>query len=111
MKNRLSDLLDHIGESCKAEIAPNARHYKELSVGRLAQEMGYPELSEPFKNAYAVVPLKVPSAGMKVRIDGRTFVDYRRHASGIAIPGYVARAAGRRYENFIPNDSMILNYC
>ena len=31
---------------------------------------------------------------MKVRIDGRTFVDYASFDSGLAAPGYVAREAG-----------------
>lgn len=111
MNKKLIELLDRIGESHREMIEPNARHYKEVSVGRLAEEMGHVELAEQFKDAYAVVPLKAPVAGMKVRIDGRTFVDYRRHGSGIAVPGYVARAAGQTYPTFVPNDSMILNCC
>lgn len=111
MDKKLSDLLDHMGESHREDIEPDARHYKEVSVGRWAAELGYTELAERFKDAYAVIPLKTPAAGMKVRIDGRTFVGYRRHDSGMAIPGYVARAAGKRFRTFIPNDSMILNCC
>lgn len=111
MEKELSDLIDYIGESYKEAIEPGARHYREVSVGRWAQEKGFPELSEQFKNAYAIVPLKTPVAGMKVRIDGRTFIDYRQHDSGIAVPGYVARAAGQHYKTFVANDSMILNCC
>jgi len=47
---------------------------------------------------------------MKVRIDGRTFVNYAEYPSGIAVPGYLARETGRSYKTFIPNDSMICNF-
>jgi hypothetical protein len=47
---------------------------------------------------------------MKVRIDGRTFVDYVRFDSGVAVPGYVARAANLPFSTYIPEDSMILNF-
>jgi hypothetical protein len=57
-----------------------------------------------------VVPLKAPLPGMKVRIDGRTFVNYRRHPSGMAVPGHVAEAAGMRSEAYRARDSMILNF-
>ena len=47
---------------------------------------------------------------MKVRIDGRTFVNYARYDAGIGVPGYVAKEAGIQHETFIPNDHMILNF-
>jgi hypothetical protein len=31
---------------------------------------------------------------MKVRIDGRTFVNYAQYDSGIVVPGYVAEKKG-----------------
>ena len=109
MDDKIIRLLDRIGETYKEHIAPDARHYIEVNIGRKAREMGYEELFEPFRETYAIVPLKTPRAGMKVRIDGRTFVNYRRHHSGIAIPEYVARAAGTTLEAFIARDSMVLN--
>ena len=72
--------------------------------------MGYPELKERYANVNAIVPMKDPVEGMKVRIDGRTFVDYAQFESGVAVPGYVARDAGIPYITYIPNDSMILNF-
>jgi hypothetical protein len=56
------------------------------------------------------VPLKAPQQGMKVRMDGRTFVNYAEHQSGIAVPGYLAKEAGRSFKNFVPNDSKIFNF-
>ena len=47
---------------------------------------------------------------MKVRIDGRTYVNYAQLESGVAVPGYVAKEAGLPYKNFEPNDSMIRNF-
>jgi hypothetical protein len=46
-----------------------------------------------------------------VRIDGRTFVNYAEYDSGIAVPGYIAKALGGSYRTFVPNDSMICNFC
>ena len=109
MENKIDTLLDRIGDTYKSQIAPDARHYMEVSIGLKAREMGFEELYEPLRDAYAVVPLKAPVPGMKVRIDGRTFVNYRRHRTGIAIPGYVAKTAGQAFDPFVPNDSMILN--
>ena len=31
--------------------------------------------------------------------------------SGVAVPGYLAKEAGRKYRVFVPNDSMICNFC
>ena len=62
------------------------------------------------KTTRAVVPLKGPQAGMKVRIDGRTFVNYAEDTSGIAVPGYLAREANREFRTFVPQDSMICNF-
>jgi hypothetical protein len=47
---------------------------------------------------------------MKVRIDGRTFIDYAQFESGVVVPGYVAREAGLTYKTFLPLGSMILNF-
>jgi hypothetical protein len=37
-------------------------------------------------------------------------VDYAEYDSGIAVPGYLSREAGRSYRTFVPNDSMICNF-
>jgi hypothetical protein len=111
MKNReLNNGLDVIGEEYKPMILKGSRHYLEVSVGKHAERLGYADLKERYRNTCVIVPLKAPQKGMKVRVDGRTFVDYTEHASGIAVPGYVARDAGQALNTFIPKDSMICNF-
>jgi hypothetical protein len=110
MNTLLETLLDRIGRQYEDRIAPDARHYLEVDIGREARALGLGELSARFAATHVVVPLKAPLPGMKVRIDGRTFVNYRRHRSGMAVPGYVADAAGLQTEAYRANDSMILNF-
>lgn len=109
MDGRLKKLLDHIGEIYKEKIDPTSRHYLELNLGQQARDMRFDDLSEELKDSYAVIPIKEPEPGMKVRIDGRTFVDYCLHPSGFAVPGYVVKAAGIPCPTYTANDSMILN--
>ena len=85
-----------------------APHIIDLPIW--AMELGYPEFREKYGTARAIVPLKRPAKGMKVRIDGRTFVNYAQFDSGVAVPGYVAKESALPYRTFIPNDSMILNF-
>ena len=110
MNEQLKGVLENLDAEYKDRIEKGARHYLEVSVGTLAAEMGYQEIGERFKQTFAVVPLKKPQAGMKVRIDGRTFVDYAEFDSGIAVPGYLAREAGKAYRTFLAQDSMICNF-
>lgn len=110
MNRNLKGLLDRIGEVYKPMILKGSRHYLEVRVGEQAQKLGFADLEERYKYSCVIVPLKVPQKGMKVRIDGRTFVNYAEHASGIALPGHIAREAGRSFKRFIPNDSMICNF-
>ena len=62
------------------------------------------------RDKYAIVPLKHPVSGMKVRIDGRTFVNYAQFESGVVVPNFIARDAGLSYKTFIPHDSMVCNF-
>ena len=110
MKKQLNDMLEVIGEEFKDKIQRGSRHYLEVNIGERAERLGHDEMKKKYGKAYAIVPLRVPQKGMKVRIDGRTFRDYAEFASGIAVPGYLAREAGRSYKTFIPNDSMICNF-
>ena len=111
MKNIIDVLLTHIESEYGEKIKKGGRHYMEVSLSRKAMELGFDELEECYRNANAIVPLKGPQCGMKVRIDGRTFVNYAEYESGIAVPGYLARATDRAYRTFVPNDSMICNFC
>ncbi len=110
MNDRLKGVIENIGTEYKSKILRGSRHYVEVSIGQRAADLGYPELDDPYRKTFAVVPLREPEPGMKVRIDGRTFVDYAEYESGIAVPGYLARKAGKEYSTFVPQDSMICNY-
>lgn len=110
MNAKLNAVLDLIADEYKGKIRKGSRHYLEVSIGNHAEKLGHADLKEKYKNTYAIVPLNAPQKGMKVRIDGRTFVNYAEHASGIAVPAYLARETGRSFKAFTPNDSMICNF-
>lgn len=110
MNRHLNTILDMIEKEFRFKVKKGSRHYIEVSVGKQAQKLGYDDLEEKYRNTYAIVPLKSPQSGMKVRIDGRTFVNYAEYGSGIAVPGHLAREAGQSFKSFVPNDSMICNF-
>ena len=110
MDTRLSELLIRIGDQYRGSILPGSRHYLEVSIAKEAQKFGYHDLVDRYRNSFVIVPLRSPREGMKVRIDGRTFVNYAQYETGVAVPGYVAREAGVPFKTFVPNDSMICNY-
>ena len=111
MDNRIDVLLKHVEETYGDKIQRGARHYLEVNLAEQARKLGFADLEEKYKNAYAIIPLKTYQQGMKVRIDGRTFVNYAEYDSGMAVPVYLANASGRKFRNFVPNDSMICNFC
>ncbi len=110
MNRDIDDILVKIGEEFGDSIGEGARNYLEVDIGRKADQLGRPEIGKKFRNVCAVVPLKKSTEGMKVRIDGRTFIDYAQFESGVVVPGYVAREAGLTYKTFLPSGSMILNF-
>lgn len=111
MNKRLCEVLKNISDEYREKISDRAgtRNYLEVDIGKRAGEMGFSDLSEKYRAVNAVLPLKEEMPGMKVRIDGRTFVNYARYASGVIVPGYVATDAGLPFEPYVANDSMILN--
>ena len=110
MTNNLSEVLTRIGQDYKANIRKDSRHYLEINLARKAAELGLSEPEPQFKNAHAIVPLKRPVSGMKVRIDGRTFVNYAQFESGVVVPGYVAQQVDLPHSAYIANDSMVCNF-
>ena len=110
MENSLDKLLKKIAEEFKGLILENSWHYREVSISKKAESMGYFNLQQKFPDAYAIIPLKQPVKSMKVRIDGRTFVNYGQFASGIAVPGYVAAHSKLPFTKYTPRDSMVLNF-
>jgi len=110
MATELDTIIAGIDEEFKSMIGAESRNYLEVNIGNRAEALGYAELKEKFKDACAIVPLRHPVKGMKVRIDGRTFVQYAQFDSGLAVPGYVARESQRPHRRFVARDSMILNF-
>ncbi len=110
MANNLRKVLIKIGDDHKNSILNGSRHYREVSIAQKAEELGLDEIKECYKDAYAIIPLKHPIDGMKVRIDGRTFVNYSQFDSGVVVPHYVARQVDMPRKSYVPQDSMICNY-
>jgi len=110
MSNHLGEILTKIGEAYRGQIQDDARNYIEVDIGQQAQQLGFTEEGEKYHDVRAVVPIKEAVAGMKVRIDGRTFVRYAQFDSGVAVPEYVAKQTGLPYGMYHANDSMILNF-
>jgi hypothetical protein len=110
MTDNLSEVLAKVSEEYRDNIDNNSRHYLEISLAEKAGELGLSEAKEQYKNVCAIVPLKRPVSGMKVRIDGRTFVNYAQFESGIVVPNYVARNVELPYRAYIAKDSMICNF-
>jgi hypothetical protein len=110
MKTDIGKVIARIGEDFKKDLLATSRFYCEVSLGERAERLGLTDLKGPYRDVFAIVPLKQPAGGMKVRIDGRTFVNYAQFESGVVVPGYVADDAGLPNKPFVPNDSMILNF-
>jgi hypothetical protein len=110
MESNLKTVINKIGETYQDSISRNSPYYREVDIGHMAEKLGFADVKEKFHHAHAIVPLKNPVRGMKVRIDGRTFVDYVQYNSGVAVPGYIAREAGIPFKAYTPDESMILNF-
>lgn len=110
MTDNLKKILAKIGEDYKENIDNDSRFYLEVSIAQKAAEMGFSEVNESCKDAHAIVPLKHPVEGMKVRIDGRTFVNYAQFESGVVVPNYVASQLDLPHRAYVAKDSMICNF-
>ena len=110
MNKDLAHVVNRIADDFKNEILTGSRFYLEVNIGEQAKKYGHSELGRKYHDMYAIVPLKHPVDGMKVRIDGRTFVNYAQFESGVVVPDFVAREAGLSYKTFIPHDSMVCNF-
>ena len=111
MDTRIDEMINRVEKIYGHKIQRGARHYMEVSLADQARKLGYADLGEKYKTAFAIIPLKAPQEGMKVRIDGRTFVNYAEYDSGMAVPGYLARSSGKKFSTFTAKDSMICNFC
>jgi hypothetical protein len=110
MMNNLSEVLAKIGKEYQENIQEDSHYYREISIAQKAAELGFSEVKDRYRNVHAILPLKHPIRGMKVRVDGRTFVNYAQFGSGIAVPNYVARQVDMPHRAYIAKDSMICNF-
>jgi hypothetical protein len=110
MTNNLSEVIAKIGEDYKDNIQEDSRYYLEISIAQKAAELGFPEVKARYQNVCVIVPLKQPVNGMKVRVDGRTFVNYAQFESGIVVPLYVASQVELPHRTYIARDSMVCNF-
>ena len=110
MTNELNEVLTKISEDYKENIRGDSRHYLEISIAQKADELGFREVKECYKSVYAIIPLKHPVNGMKVRIDGRTFVNYAQFESGVVVPNYVAGQMDWPFKPYVAKDSMVCNF-
>jgi hypothetical protein len=110
MNEQLTAVLEHIKETYQDKAMAGERNYLNVDIGKAALALGFRDLYDKYLDREVVVVLKKPLPGMKVRIDGRTFVNYAEYASGFAVPEYIARNANIPFKHYTANDSMILNF-
>lgn len=110
MDNNLNTVIQKIAEEYKDIIQADGRNYLEVSISQKAAEMGLADIEECYQNVLAIVPLQGPVDGMKVRIDGRTFVKYDQFTSGVAVPYFVSQNADLTHKPYTAQNSMICNF-
>ena len=110
MKTELETVVAAIHEDCKHIMADDSRHYLEVSLANKAAELGLKGAKERYGNTHAIILLKHPLKGMKVRIDGRTFVNYAQFESGVVVPPHIARQSGLPLKSWNALDSMVCNF-
>jgi hypothetical protein len=110
MNKYLNSVIQEIEDDYRELIQADGRNYIEVSISDKAQEMGFSDIEASYRYATAIVPIKQPVDGMKVRIDGRTFVNYHQFLSGVAVPHYVSKATGFDHRPYKAQNSMICNF-
>ena len=107
MSNELGKVLRKIGDEYKEDISPTSGVFLEVDIGNKAGQLGYTNAAEKYRGVEATVPLKHRVDGMKVMIDGRTFVGYGQLESGVIIPGRIAREAALSYKPYEAPESIV----
>ena len=110
MKNNLNEVIHKIEQDYDNLLQADGRNYLEVDISSIASKMGFGDIEECYRNVFAIVPLREPVDGMKVRIDGRTFINYDQFQSGIAVPNFVSRHASLSHTPYSAQNSMILNF-
>jgi hypothetical protein len=110
MNNQLDRVLTRMKDKYQHHILDNSGIYMEVDIGKEAEEIGLSDLKDKYRNVYAVIPLKEALEGIKVLIDGRTFVNYVQFESGIAAPGFIVKNSRLPYKKYVAKDSMVYNF-
>lgn len=110
MNHSLDKTLRAIGEDYAEKISPTSRLYVEVDIGEKATQLGFSATAKRYRKVLAVVPVKQAENGMKVRIDGRTFINYSQLKSGVVIPGHVIKNSTLSHDQYLPRESMVLNF-
>jgi len=107
MNSELSEVLTKIGEEFKEEISEKSGIFLEVDIGKEAEKLGYSNIVEKYRGVDAAVPLKHMVDGMKVMMDGRTFVNYAQLKSGVVIPGRIAEEAALPHKPYEAHESIV----
>ena len=110
MNSQLDQVLTRMKDKYQDHILDNSGIYMEVDIGKEAEEIGLSDLKDKYRNVYAVIPLKKSLEGIKVLIDGRTFVNYVQFDSGIAAPGFIVKDSRLPYKKYVARDSMVCNF-
>ena len=107
MDNRLDTILSGIIDDYRNDLTDDSIYFVDVNIGQRAARMGYDDLGNEYKTTEAVVFVKNPKKGMKVMIDGRTFVNYASLGPGVAVPSHVAKRTALKHKPFIAADSLV----
>jgi hypothetical protein len=110
MDNQLTQVIRQLGTAYEDVIEKGSRIILEVDLGREAEKMGFDQLGHQLRGVEAVIPVKKSVDGMKVLIDGRTFVGYREYGPGIAVPGHVAGQITLPASPYVPADSLVRQF-
>ena len=110
MDNNLNTVLERIGDDYRDILQADGRNYLEVNISRKAAELGFTDIEECYKDVLAIVPIVGPVEGMKVRIDGRTFVNYDQFDTGVVVPSHISRHSTLNYRPYTAQNSMICNF-
>ncbi len=107
MDNRLDTILSGIIDEYRNDLTDDSIYFVDVNIGQRAARMGYDDLGNEYKTTEAVVFVKNPKKGMKVMIDGRTFVNYASLGPGVAVPSHVAERTALKHKPFTAADSLV----
>jgi hypothetical protein len=107
MSNQLGEVLTTIAEQYREEISSESGTFLELDIGKEAEKLGYSNIAEKYRGIAVAVPLKRTLNGMKVMMDGRTFVDYAQLETGVVIPGHIAKEASLPNKHYEAPESIV----